>query len=79
MSPVYELLTNVTGNLNKPVTLTLKFDTSKVKDGQHAAIYYFNEAQQRWIEIGGKVNGDVITAEVYLLAKFAVLVIEIKP
>ncbi|PQP84142.1 hypothetical protein C0Q44_05975 [Paenibacillus sp. PCH8] len=79
VSPVYELLSNVPGSFNKPVTLTFQFDASKVKEGQHASIYYYDENQQRWIEIGGKANGNTITAAVDRLAKFAVLIVDKQP
>jgi len=75
-SPVYELLKNLSDNFAKPVQLTFKFDASKVQEGQRAAIFYYDDKEKSWIEIGGKVNGDTITAEVDFSAKFAVLAVD---
>ncbi|WP_171637804.1 RCC1 domain-containing protein [Paenibacillus plantarum] len=75
-SPVYELSKDVPGSFKEPVTLTFQFDASKVSEAQHASIYYFDENQQRWIELGGKVSGNTITVEVDHFAKFTVLVVD---
>ncbi|WP_221469273.1 S-layer homology domain-containing protein [Cohnella nanjingensis] len=72
-SPVFELLKNFTENFKKPVTLTFKFDASKIQKGQHAAIFYYDESKQVWVEVGGQVSGSTITAQVDHFTKFAVL------
>lgn len=74
-SPVFELLKNFTDNFKKPVKLTLKFDTSKIKEGQHASIFYYDETKKIWVEVGGQVNGDSISSEVDHFTKFAVLAV----
>lgn len=79
VSPVYELLKNRTENFKKPVTLTIKFDPTQVNEGQIPAIYYYDEVEQEWIEIGGKLTGDRITVDVDHFTKFAVLVVDEKP
>jgi uncharacterized repeat protein (TIGR02543 family) len=80
VSPVFELLKNVTDNFMKPVTLTFKFDRSKVEEGQRVAIFYYDEVNLKWVEVGGQVEGDSISAEVDHFTKFAVLVVnEAKP
>lgn len=75
-SPVFELLSNISGNFNKPVTLTFKYDPSKVEKGQHPVISYYDEENKKWVNIGGQVDGDTISVEVEYFAKFAVLVID---
>lgn len=76
VSHVFEMLKNVSGNFKKPVTISLKFDQTAVKAGQRAAIFYYDEAKKVWVEIGGKIVGDRITAEVNHFTKFAVLAVE---
>ena len=75
-SQIYEILKDVSGNFKKPVTLTLKFDPSKVKEGQYAAIFYYDEVNKTWIKIGGKVIDNTITVEVDHFTKFAVFVVD---
>ncbi|MFC4306699.1 S-layer homology domain-containing protein [Cohnella boryungensis] len=71
LSPVYTILKNFTDKFSKPITLTLTFDPSRVGTNQFASIFYYDEAKKDWAEIGGKANGDRITAEVEQFAKFA--------
>ncbi|WP_234405013.1 S-layer homology domain-containing protein [Paenibacillus bouchesdurhonensis] len=75
-SPVFELLSNISGNFNKPVTLTFKYDPSKVENGQYPVISYCDEENKKWVNIGGQVDGDTISIDVEYFAKFAVLVID---
>ncbi|MFD0961301.1 S-layer homology domain-containing protein [Paenibacillus chungangensis] len=74
-SAVFEILKNFSDNFLKPVKLTFKFDTSKVKEGQRASVFYFDEQKQEWIELGGMISGDTITVETNHFTKFAVLVV----
>ncbi len=74
-SPVFELLKNFSDNFAVPVVLTFKFDPSKVQEGQRAAIFYYDENDKTWVEVGGTVSGDTITAEVDHFTKFAVLIV----
>jgi len=73
---VYELLKDRSGNFLVPVTLTFKFDPSLVKEGQKASIFYFDEELKQWVEIGGTVEGDTITAQTDHFTKFAVFVVD---
>ncbi len=73
-SPVYEILNNGGGNLNLPVTVEIQYDPSFVHEGQYAAIFYYDEIEKEWIEIGGEVRGDRMVAETDRFAKFTVLV-----
>jgi len=79
LSSVYEFLKNFAGEFNHPVTLTFAFDPSKLREGQRAAIFYYDEANKVWVEVGGIVNGNQISAEVDHFTKFAVLAVDIQP
>ncbi len=60
--------------LDKPFSLIIKFDKSKVTDPQKLGVYYFNEDTKVWEYIGGKVirEGEI---EVVIghLSKYAVI------
>jgi len=60
-------------NFSKDVTLTLKFKTGEAKTGEVAAIHYYDEANVKWVNIGGTVNGSSISVPVNHFTKFAVL------
>ncbi|WMT41342.1 hypothetical protein RE628_01810 [Paenibacillus sp. D2_2] len=74
-SGVFELK-DIPDDLARPIVLTLKFDPSKIGEGQQAAIHYFNETNQIWEELGGQVMGSLITVQVNQMGKFAVLAVE---
>ncbi|UKS26587.1 S-layer homology domain-containing protein [Paenibacillus sp. HWE-109] len=74
-SPIYEILKNVSENFSKPVTLSFKFDPKMVKSTQRPAVFYYDEAALKWIEVGGKVEGDRIVVEVNHFTKYAVMVV----
>ncbi|WP_458120880.1 tail fiber protein [Paenibacillus sp. Z6-24] len=74
VSPVYELLKNVSRNFNVPVTLTLTFDPSGLTGSQTPGIYYLNESTGVWTLVeGSRMSGNQITAQVDHFTKFAVL------
>lgn len=79
LTPVYEVLKNFSGNFSHPVTLTFAFDPAKLKDGQRAEIFYYDERGKTWVKIGGTVNGSQISAEVDHFTKFAVLAVGAPP
>lgn len=76
VSDVFDILKNTAGSFKNPVTVSLKFDPSKVQEGQRSAIFYYNEVDKTWVEIGGKIEGNRITAEVDHFTKFAVLAVK---
>ncbi|WP_339244487.1 discoidin domain-containing protein [Paenibacillus sp. FSL R10-2796] len=78
VSEVFEILKNLSGNFKHNVKLTLKFDPTAVKAGERVAIFYYDEAPKLWVEVGGKVEGNRITAEVDHFTKFAVLAVDVK-
>ncbi|MFD1884456.1 S-layer homology domain-containing protein [Paenibacillus wenxiniae] len=75
LSPVYELLKNNPSNFIHPVTLKFTFDPKKIGANETAAIFYYGESSQRWIKVGGTVQGNEITGAVNHFTKFAVMAI----
>jgi YVTN family beta-propeller protein len=78
VSSVFEVLKDVEGNFDQPVSITMLFDPSGTAN-KRLAIYYYDEETKKWVEIGGTVNGITITASVNHFTKFAVFAIEAKP
>ncbi|MBW7461089.1 S-layer homology domain-containing protein, partial [Paenibacillus sepulcri] len=78
LSPVYEILKNFTENFSNPVTITLTFDPDLVGTNQTASIFYYDEEEMEWVEIGGETSGERITAEVDHFTKFAVFAVDKK-
>lgn len=76
MGTVYEFTVNNQEHysFNRPVTLTFTFDPSKLEPGQIPAIYYYDETEGQWVNIGGTVSGNTITVNVDHLTKYAVMV-----
>ena len=72
LSPVYEITKDAEGKFDKPVTLSIQW-TSSTDPNASVAIYYYDEAKQQWIKIGGTVEGNTATAAVDHFTKFAVL------
>lgn len=61
-------------DFNKPITITVKYDPSKVTDTSKLGVYYYNEKDGRWEYVGGKVNSDgTITFTVEHFSKYAVM------
>lgn len=77
VSNIFEVLKNVSDHFKKPVTLSIKFDPGKVGKDQKVAIFYYDEEDKRWVEVGGEVEGDLITAEIDHFTKFAVLAVDV--
>ncbi|MFC4305217.1 InlB B-repeat-containing protein [Cohnella boryungensis] len=71
-SGVYEILKNFSENFNNPVTLTFTFDPASLMSGQKPSLFYYDEVEEKWAEIGGEVRGNKITATVNYFSKFAV-------
>jgi hypothetical protein len=63
-----------TYTFNKPVTLTFTFDPSKVPAGATPSVFYYDQAQAKWVSIGGSVSGNTISVQVDHFTIFAVLV-----
>lgn len=75
VSNVFEMTKNMTDNFKKPIVISMKFDPSLTGDNQRVAIFYYDEDNKGWIEVGGVVTGDRITAEVDHFTKFAVMAV----
>ncbi|RUT29017.1 hypothetical protein EJP77_16585 [Paenibacillus zeisoli] len=73
-TPVYEILKNFPDNFSKPVALSFSFQPASL-NGAKLSIFYYDEAKKEWIEVGGKVDGNHITAEVNHFTKFAVFAV----
>lgn len=75
-SPVFDVLTNVSGNFSKPVKLTLAYDAASLKSDQTAAVFYFDEVKKAWVKVeGGMKQVNDISVEVNHFSKYAVLVV----
>ncbi|WP_256756632.1 hypothetical protein [Cohnella sp. WQ 127256] len=75
LSSVYEVSSNLTGEVDKPATVTLSFDPSKLGKDRKASIFAYDESKKQWIEIGGVVDGNKITVEVDHFTKLAVFAV----
>lgn len=62
VSLVFDFGLSIGGNkitdFNQPVTITIKFDPSKVTDLSKVGVYYYNEKNGTWEYVGGKANPD---------------------
>jgi len=76
LSYVYEIHKNFTENFSKAISLTFMFDSRRIGHNQTASLFYFDETNREWIEVGGAMSGDKITAEIDHFAKFAVFAVE---
>ena len=80
ISPVFEIAKNIPGTLGQPVTLTLKFDPSGLKDHQVPAVFFYDEAKKAWVELpGAAIEEDRITVTVDTFGRFAVFAVESEP
>ncbi|PYY29297.1 Fibronectin type III domain-containing protein [Paenibacillus illinoisensis] len=77
LSPVFELLKNVTKNFDKPVTLKMAFDGSGLRSNQRAELFYFDEQEKKWLSAGeSSMDGDLIQVDVNHFTKFAVFAVD---
>jgi len=60
----------------KKVALTFKIDASKFGADEVPAIYYYDETQKKWVNIGGTVSGSTITVQVDHFTKYTVFAIK---
>ncbi|WP_141505528.1 asparaginase domain-containing protein [Paenibacillus luteus] len=78
LSPIFEILKTISANFLVPATLTFKFDTTLIKEGQTASVFYYDETKKQWVEMGGTINGNQITVTSDHFTKFAVFAVEKK-
>lgn len=76
MGSVYEFQVGdkTSYSFNKPVTIKLTFDPDKVGPGEIPAVYYFDESEEKWVNLGGEISGNTITVQVDHFTKFAVMI-----
>ena len=72
---VYEFSVDgqTTYSFNKPVTVKLGYDSAKVGPKSSPAIYYYNENEKKWFNIGGEASSDTMTVQVEHFTKFTVM------
>ncbi|MGO4695394.1 S-layer homology domain-containing protein, partial [Paenibacillus sp. 2TAB26] len=77
VSKVFGISKDIPENFKKMVTISFAFEMSKLAEGQHPAVFYYDEKKKEWVEVaGGKVAGNWISVEVNEFAKFTVLAVE---
>jgi len=60
----------------RSVTLTLTFDSTALEQGETPAIYYYDQTQAKWINLGGTVSGNTVTVQVDHFTKYAVMAVK---
>lgn len=59
---------------NKPISITVRYDESKITNSKKLGAYYFNEDENKWEYIGGKTNSDgTITFKVNHFSKYTIM------
>ncbi|QMV41263.1 S-layer homology domain-containing protein [Cohnella cholangitidis] len=80
ISKVYEILKDFPDNFKNPVTITITFDSAKLKSNETAVVYYYDEEKKSWVEVPeGKVSGNRIAVKVNHFTKFAVFAAQQPP
>jgi uncharacterized repeat protein (TIGR02059 family) len=79
LSSVYEFMVGNQSsyNFDKPIIIKLQFNPALLGENEIAAIYYYDESQSKWINIGGTVSGSIISVQVDHFTRFAVFSIPI--
>ncbi|MGX2961152.1 NEAT domain-containing protein [Peribacillus sp. JNUCC 23] len=80
VSDVLEIKKDQSGDFKKAITLTFKFDKTKVDNKkQDVAIFWFNETTKKWVKLDN-IKADfatgVVSGEVNHFTKFAVLAVD---
>ncbi len=75
---VYEFTVgnDTTYTFSTNVAITLSFDPSAVGDDEVAAMFYYDETQKKWVNLGGTVSGSTSIVQVDHLTKFAVFAVK---
>lgn len=58
------------------VGITLSFDPSAIGASEVPAVFYYDQSQQQWVNLGGAVTGSTITVQVNHFTKYAVFAIK---
>ncbi len=77
-SDVYEFTigNNTSYSFASNVAITLSFNASAIGADQAAALFYYDEAQGKWINLYGTVSGNSITVQLNHFTKFAVFAVK---
>ena len=77
-SDVYEFTVgnNNTYSFATNVGITLSFNASAIGSGEVPSVFNYDEAQKKWINIGGGVSGSTITVQVNHFTKYAVFAVK---
>jgi len=75
LSSIYSFTVGGSGHyeFSSPVTLTFTFDPSLLPPGQTPAVYYYNEEEGQWSNLGGVVSGNTISVDASHFTAFAVM------
>jgi len=77
LSSMFDVSKNFPENFNRPVTITIKYDSAKLPEGRIPAVFSYDELKKAWTEIeGSRTSGDRVSVQVNSFAKFAVLSVE---
>ncbi len=60
---------------NKAVAMKFRFNPDEVGPGEIPAVYCYDKAEEKWINLGGEISGNTITVQVDHFTKFAVIVV----
>ncbi|MCJ8013651.1 discoidin domain-containing protein [Paenibacillus sp. KQZ6P-2] len=79
ISPVFEMTKTTEGSFEKPIQLSLSFNSDKLGRNQKASIFTYDQRQKKWIEVGGKVSGKQISVDVLNVGIYAVFAVDVQP
>jgi hypothetical protein len=63
-------------NFAKDITIKLNFDPNTLEVEEMPTIQYYDEAQNKWVNLGGTVSGNTVTIQVNHFTKYAVIVVK---
>jgi hypothetical protein len=75
ISEVYELSVDALERFQSEITLTIVIDSSELKTNQTAEIFLYDEKENKWVSIGGTLEGDRLSAMTDRVAPFAVFTV----
>ncbi|QJD83225.1 GLUG motif-containing protein [Cohnella herbarum] len=77
LSAIFEVLKNFPDHFKNPVTVTIKYNSANLLEGQAPAIFSYDEIKKAWVEVAdSKITGDRISVRVNSLAKYAVFAVQ---
>ncbi|MEK4229265.1 Ig-like domain-containing protein [Solibacillus sp. FSL H8-0538] len=76
-TPMFEIKKNIIENLNKPVKLSVEFDSKNLKSNETVALFNYDELKKSWVKVdGGLIIENQLTVEINQFSKYAVLVVD---